>query len=117
MAEKGRFQQTLERISERLAKSRSMKQGDIVFRLTGAEAGAWMVQCGEGAARVAPLPAAGSDRAPLIEVIGDAARVRAVLAGDKDARTQFLAGGFRVRGDLRYLSDVGLELGLLKEPL
>ena len=44
-------------------------------------------------------------------------RINAILAGTKDARKEFLAGGFRVRGDLRYLSNVALELGILKEPL
>jgi hypothetical protein len=117
MAVAGGFQQTLERISERLAKSRSVKQGDIVFRLTGDGGGTFLVECGPGSARVTPLPSTAPDRAPILEVIGDAARVHAVLAGEKDARMQFLAGAFRVRGDLRYLSDVALELGLLKEPL
>jgi hypothetical protein len=56
-------------------------------------------------------------RAGQLEVIGDADRIQAILAGEKDGRMQFLAGGFRVRGDLRYLSDIALELGLIKEPL
>jgi len=111
------FQDTLGRISERLAKSRSMRRGDIVFRLSGPGGGNYLVECGEGQARVAETAAAGVDRTPLVEVIGDARSIHAVLAGKKDARTQFLAGGFRVRGDLRYLSDVALELGLIKEPL
>ena len=54
---------------------------------------------------------------PLIEVIGDAEAVQAVLDRKVNAREQFLAGGIRVRGDLRYLSDVALEMGLLKHPL
>jgi hypothetical protein len=117
MAEAGGFQQTLERMSDGLAKSRSVKPGSILFHLTGDEGGTYLVECGDGQARVTASPAAALDRAPLFEVIGDAKRVQAVLAGEKDARMQFLAGAFRVRGDLRYLSDVALELGLLKEPL
>ncbi len=35
----------------------------------------------------------------------------------KDAVREFLAGGLRVRGDLRYLSDLGMELGFLHRPL
>jgi hypothetical protein len=118
-AGKGRasFQDTLERMSEQFAKSRSMKRGDIVFRLSGTGGGNYLVECGEGRARVAETAAAGVDRTPLVEVIGDARTVHAVLAGEKDARRQFLAGGFRVRGDLRYLSDIALELGLINEPL
>jgi hypothetical protein len=50
-------------------------------------------------------------------VIGDAGAVQDILDGRVDARERFLAGGIRVRGDLRYLSDLGLELGLLKQPL
>ena len=53
----------------------------------------------------------------FIQVMGDANTVRAILDGDRDAREQFLAGGLRVQGDLRYLSDLALELGVLKEPL
>jgi len=29
----------------------------------------------------------------------------------------FLAGGFRVRGDLRYFSDLAMEIGILENPL
>ena len=53
----------------------------------------------------------------FIEVMGDANTVRAILDGETDTREQFLAGGLRVWGDLRYLSDLALELGVLKEPL
>lgn len=114
---RGTFQETLGQVSERLAKTKAMKPGDIVFRLAGQGGGNFIVECGETGARVSESPAAGADRTPLVEVIGDANRIHAILAGEKDAREQFLAGGFRVRGDLRYLSDVALELGIIKEPL
>jgi hypothetical protein len=95
-----------------------MKPGDIVFRLSGPGGGSsYRVECGEGQVRVAETTVTGADTTPLIEVIGDARSIQAVLAGEKDARMQFLAGGFRVRGDLRYLSDIALELGLIKEPI
>ena len=113
----GSFQDTLERLSERFAQGRAMKRGDIVFRLTGPGGGNYLVECGDGRARVTETAVAGVDRTPLVEVIGDARRIQSVLDGEKDARMQFLAGGFRVRGDLRYLSDIALELGLIKEPL
>jgi hypothetical protein len=113
----GTFQESLGRVSERLAKSKAMKPGDIVFRLAGEGGGNFVVECSEKGVRVAESAAAGADRTPLVEVIGDAKRIHAILAGKKDAREQFLAGGFRVRGDLRYLSDVALELGIIKEPL
>jgi hypothetical protein len=111
------FQESLKRVSERLAKSKSMKPGEIVFRLAGTGGGNFVVEFGEKGVRVAESPAAGADSLPLVEVIGDARRVHAVLAGEKDARAQFLAGAFRVRGDLRYLSDIALELGIIKDPL
>jgi len=111
------FRNSLDRISERLAKTKSIRPGHIVFRLAGAEGGNYALECAEGRVRVTESAAAGVDVVPLIEVIGDARRLRAILAGEKDAVEQFFAGGFRVRGDLRYLSDVAIELGLIKEPL
>jgi hypothetical protein len=50
-------------------------------------------------------------------VIGDARRIRGILEGEKDATRQFLAGGFRIRGDLQYASDLALELGYIEQPL
>ncbi len=114
---RGTFRESLGRISERLARTKSMKPGHIVFRLEGPEGGNYAVECSEGNVRVVESAAAGGDVVPLIEVIGDARRIRAILAGQKDATEQFFGGGFRVRGDLRYLSDIALELGLIKEPL
>jgi hypothetical protein len=113
----GSLQDLLEHLSGRLAKSKVMKRGDIVFLLSGPGGGNYVVECTEGQARVAQSAAAGVDRTPLIEVIGDAKRIHAILAGQKDAREQFLAGGIRVRGDLRYFSNIALELELIKEPL
>ena len=114
---RGTFEKGHGRLLERLAKTKAMKPGDIVFRLAGPGGGNFVVECSEKGARVAESAAAGADCAPLVEVIGDAKRINAILAGTKDARKEFLAGGFRVRGDLRYLSNVALELGILKEPL
>jgi hypothetical protein len=111
------LEEALERVSERFAKSKAMKPGDIVFRLAGQGGGNVVVECSEKGVHVAESAAAGADRTPLVEVIGDANRIRAILAGRKDAREEFLAGGFRVRGDLRYLSNVAMELGIIKDPL
>lgn len=111
------FQDSLIRASERLAKSKAVRPGDIVFRLAGEGGGSFVVECGEQGVRVAETAAAGADRAPVIEVIGEARIVEAILTGQKDAREQFLTGRFRVRGDLRYLSEIALELGYIKEPL
>jgi hypothetical protein len=116
-ADRGNFRDTLSRISEQLAITKSMKPGHIVFRLEGPEGGNYAVQFSEGKVQVTESAAAGFDVAPLIEVIGDSRRIRAMLAGEKDAMELFFAGGFRIRGDLRYLSDIALELGLIKQPL
>ena len=114
---RGTLEEALGRVSERLAKSKVMKPGDIVFRLAGQGGGNFVVECSEKGVHVAESAAAGADRTPLVEVIGDARRIHAILVGTKDAREQFLAGGFRVRGDLRYLSNVAMEVGIIKDPL
>lgn len=54
---------------------------------------------------------------PDLEIIGTARQIAGVLAGKTDARKRFLAGGFRLRGDLRYASDLAMQLGILKDPL
>jgi hypothetical protein len=54
---------------------------------------------------------------PLLEVIGDPRRIRAIVRGEKDARMQFFAGVIRVRGDMHYLSELGMQLGFLKTPI
>lgn len=109
--------ESLDRIAKRLENSRRVKPGDIVFRLAGPAGGNYSLECSSGQVRVVESVAAGTERAPVIEVIGDAETVRAIIDGETDARKKFLAGGLRVRGDLRYLSDIALELEVLKEPL
>jgi len=104
----------LEDCAKRLGETKALRQGSIVFRLTGVGGGEYYLDCSTKGARLAKSMPRG---APLIEVMGDARRIRAILEGKKDGRTQFLAGGIRVRGDLRYLSDLAMELGIIKEPL
>src|SRR5262249_29682610 len=87
---RGTFEEALRGVSERLGKSKAMKPGDIVFRLSGEGGGNFIVECSDNGVRVAESAAAGADRAPLVEVIGDAKRIHAILAGTKDAREQFL---------------------------
>jgi hypothetical protein len=102
-------------LAKRMSGCRSLRPGAIVLRLgDGGEATFVLVASG-GAVKVEQRASLGE--APLIEIIGEARRVSSILAGRADARTQFLAGGFRIRGDLRYFSDLALELGILKEPL
>jgi SCP-2 sterol transfer family len=107
------FEETLRGLAPKVAGARKLRRGDIAFRLTG---GTDVVLAAEkGKAEV--VPAAGRTGKPLVEVIGDADAVHKVLSGAVEGRKQFLAGGIRVRGDLRYLSDLATELGLLAKPL
>jgi predicted lipid carrier protein YhbT len=99
--------------AERLRQTRSLKQGAVVFHLTDV-GGDFCLDCSPGNAT---LRMGMSRSTPMIEVMGDSNRIQAILEGTKDARAQFLAGGFRVRGDLRYLSDLAMELGILEAPL
>lgn len=99
---------------KRHGKAKALRKGTIVLRLTGAGGGEY---CIDYSAKGASLAKGMPRSTPLIEVMGDARRIRAILQGKKDARTQFLAGGIRVRGDLRYLSDLALELGIIKDPI
>ncbi len=111
---KNKVEGYLRDFAQRLGETKAARKGSIALRLTGAGGGEYFLDCSKGSVRLAK----GMPRtAPLIEVMGDAKRIQAILAGKKEGRTQFLAGGIRVRGDLRYLSDVALELGIIKEPL
>jgi hypothetical protein len=104
----------LEPLVERLSSTRSVRPGTITLHLTGGRPAHLL--CEPSGVRTAEGPLAGAEP-PLLEVYGDADRIRAILDGEKDAVREFLAGGLRVRGDLRYLSDLGMELGFLRRPL
>jgi hypothetical protein len=108
----------LEQAAGKLAGCRALKRGVILVRVTGAgaEPADYWFDCAEKGARLvreAPRPEA----SPTIEIIGDARNISGVLTGQKNALKHFLAGGFRVRGDLRYFSDLALEMGILTNPL
>lgn len=104
-------------LADKLRTARARRDGDIVFRLSGEAAGNFSLRCDGDTVELVEPTAAGTDRAALVEVIGDADVVRSILAGEKDARKQFLAGRFRLRGDLRYASDLAVQLGILSQPL
>ena len=109
------IESALEDVAKKLANCPPLKEGKILVRATGPGGGDYYLESSDKGVRLAKEAAL--DTLPVIEIIGDAKRIQSVLAGRKAAVTQFLAGGFRVRGDLRYLSDLALELGILKEPL
>jgi hypothetical protein len=102
--------------AESLHQAKLLRHGVIVLH-TGSAAGGVMLMAGEGGAQVLELEVGSEPAAPLIEVIGDPARVAAIIRGEKDARMQFFAGGIRVRGDIGYLSEIGMKLGFIDKPL
>lgn len=108
---------SLARVAKKLAESSSTKQGQIVLNLSGSGGAHYCLDCAPGKTTVSEGAAGLTQGAPLIEVTGDASVVRSILAGKKDALKQFAAGGLRIRGDLRYFSDLALELGIIDTPL
>jgi putative sterol carrier protein len=105
----------LQELASKLAQAKNARAGDIVLRLSGKGGATYRLSSGRGKAEVTETTDVPMQ--PLIEVIGDAVALQAVIDGKIDARKQFLAGGIRVRGDLQHLSDLAVELGLLKHPL
>lgn len=101
-------------VGKKLSKSERLRAGTIAFRLSGAGGGNFCVTCAPGSTKVTEGAAAGPH---TIEVMGPASQIQAILEGEKDARKQFLAGGIRIRGDIRYLSDLAIELGIIDEPI
>ena len=108
------IEDSLKSFAVRLNKSKVLIRQPMVFKLSGTGGGDYFLDWSSGTARVSKGTPAGK---VLVELIGDARRITAVLEGKKDARKQFLAGGFRVRGDMRYISDLAMDLGIVKEPL
>ena len=106
---------SIARLAQKLDASTATKQGQIILHLSGSDGGDFRLDCGAGKTTVAT--AGLTEARPLIEVTGDATVVRAILDGKKDPLKQFAAGGLRVRGDLRYFSDLALELGIIDRPL
>lgn len=100
----------LQGLAERLRKSKRRRRGQVVFRLRGG--GDLHLESDETSVSVRdgmPKRANG----PRAELIGHPRVLKSILEGKNNPRARFLAGGFRVRGDLRYLSEVAMELGLL----
>ena len=116
-AARASLRKSLSGLATRLQNSRQLRRGNIVLRLGGAEGGEFRLECTDGGVRINEGLVADTEAAPLLEVFGDSNTIRAIIDGEKDAVRQFYAGGIRIRGDLRYFSDVAVELGILKEPL
>jgi hypothetical protein len=100
--------------AERLSRTRSLRPGTITLHFPDGRSA--HLECSPSGARIVQGASSGAEQ-PLLEVRGDAERIRAIVDGEKDAVREFLAGGLRLRGDLSYLSDLGLELGFLSRAL
>lgn len=109
----GGIETFLKGLAKTLGETDVLKEGTILLRLTGTGGGEFYLECSKRTVRLSrDVP----KTTPLIEVKGDARRVRAIIEGTKDAVVQFGASGVQVRGDLKYLSDLLLELGIIEEP-
>jgi hypothetical protein len=109
------LQKAMESVAAQLHRDRGLRPGAIVFRATVSEPPVFALRSTESAYQIDTV--ASDPTEPLLEVIGDPRRIRAIVMGEKDARMQFFAGGIRVRGDMHYLSELGMRLGFLKKPI
>jgi predicted lipid carrier protein YhbT len=106
------LQSTLQAAADRLLRERGLRPGSIVFR-DPADDAIFAMRLSQDRAEFAR----DADSTPLLEITGDPRRLRSIIEGRKDAREQFFAGGISVRGDMHFLSEVGLALGFLKTPI
>jgi predicted lipid carrier protein YhbT len=107
------LQSTLDTVAGRLLRDRRLRPGSIVFRDPDDEHAAFALRASGDTVEIV----AGVDADPVLEVSGDPRRLKSIIEGQKDARAQFFAGGISVRGDMHYLSELGMTLGFLKTPL
>ena len=106
----------MKRVAERLSESKRLQAGTIVVRLRGAGGGDFCLDCTpESVKLLSRLPR--QTEPPRIEVIGDAAAIEEIIQAKADPVVHFFRGRFRVRGDLRYLSDLAMEFNLIQQPL
>jgi hypothetical protein len=106
------LQQAVENAAARLHRDGLLKPGAIVFRVAEGQSAAVTLLASESGVEIQP---GGDQAAPLLEVIGDPRRLEAILLGRKDAQMQYFAGGILVQGDMHYLSELGMQLGFLKQ--
>jgi hypothetical protein len=114
---RGSLEDSLAALGQKIDQAKATRQGVIVFHVSGTDSGSYRLNTSQGQTGIAKFAESVDDKRPLIEVMGDAATIQAVIEGENDAVKTFLAGGIRVRGDLRYLSDLALELGFIDRPL
>lgn len=104
----------VDRFAAKLSKSKHLREGRFALRFTGLNQGTLSFNCSKDGVTISE---GDSVAPPVVEMIGDRDLILSVLDGKKDGRAQFIAGGFRIRGDLKYASDVALELGIIDQPL
>jgi hypothetical protein len=107
---------TLNMAVKHLANAKSLKDGNIIFRLKGEGGGDFCIRCLEKSTRLLrSVPKTAEP--PLIELIGSKDAIQKILEKKSDPLVQFMRGNFLIRGDIRYISDLALEFKLIKQPL
>jgi len=104
------------RVAERLQRERVLQPGSIVLH-SGSGAGGILLKSSEAGVELRSLEPGDETGSALVEVTCDPARLTSIIEGKKDARMQFFAGGIRVRGDMTYLSQIGMQIGFLDRPI
>jgi predicted lipid carrier protein YhbT len=103
----------LKKLTERLTGCRALRKSSIVIRTVDGAGRDYYLDCSPGSVQMTSAPLS----PPTIEIIGNTRNIESLLLGRTDPRRLFFAGALRIRGDLRYLSNLALELGILKQPL
>jgi predicted lipid carrier protein YhbT len=108
-----RVEAALKKLIIRMSDCRAIRKSSILIRTVDGGGRAYYLDCSPESVKVTEAPLA----PPTIEIIGNARNIESLLLGKRDPRKLFFAGALRVRGDLRYLSNLAVELGILKQPL
>jgi hypothetical protein len=108
------LQKTVVSLGTRLHRAKVLRPGAVVFRTPGEDGTSFTLRA---TATGVQIERTGEPTDSHLEVIGDPRRIHAILRGEKEGRLHFLAGGLRVRGDMHYLSQLGVELGFLAKPI
>ncbi|MET3721823.1 hypothetical protein [Arthrobacter sp. UYEF21] len=114
---RGDLAKALSGVAESLSGSPRLAGGQIVVRQTGENPATFVISESDGTLSVADTQGVVNDADTRVEILGDGKVLAAILRGDQDARESFLAGGIRVRGDLRYFSDLAVAARILPTPL
>jgi hypothetical protein len=108
------LEEAVESIGKRLHSEKVLRPGLIVFRTGDGSGQSFTLRTSDDGVQIQREQ---DHTSPLLEIIGEPSRIHAILRGDRDARAQFFRGGLRVRGDMHYLSDLGMRLGFLQKPI